>query len=87
MKYTAGRRDRGDIEVVFEPEADGNGITVELTTSVERLYGENIRREITATLEKLGVENCTISAFDDGALPYVIQARVEAAVRMSQKKS
>ncbi len=85
MAYVAGRRDRGDIEVTFEPLPPGSGIELELETSVERLYGEKVRREIMETLKALGVTDCRIKAVDDGALPYVIQARVEAAVRLAKE--
>ncbi len=85
--YKAGRQDRGDIEITFTPLPPGSGIDIELKTSVERLYGEKLRSEIMESLKALGVKDCRISAVDDGALPYVVQARVEAAVRLAKEEA
>ena len=85
MSFSAGRADRGDIKITFEPLRKGSGVQIELVTSVERLYGASVRAEIANALSSLDVSDCKIAAIDDGALPYVIQARVEAAVRLAQE--
>ncbi len=84
MKYTAGKSQRGDIEITYEP-SQGEKIEVELTTSVGRLYGEKIRTEILNTAKSLGISSGKFLAVDDGALPYVIRARVEAAIRAAKE--
>jgi citrate lyase subunit beta/citryl-CoA lyase len=45
------------------------------------MYGESIRRTVTEGLEALGVTNATVEVEDAGAVPFVIQARLEAAVK------
>ena len=84
MQYIAGRKDRGDIEICYEPKPTKHGLKIQLTTSVERLYGNAIKKEIARAFRELGVKSGKVVAIDDGALPYVIQARVEAAVRLSR---
>ena len=44
-------------------------------------YGESIRRQAEEVLEALGVRHAVVDIRDEGALPFVISARIEAAVR------
>ena len=86
MPFSAGRKDRGDIEISFSPLKKGSGLEINVQTSVARLYGERVRKEIVDTLASLDIADGKIDATDDGALPYVIQARVEAAVRLAKEE-
>ena len=79
----AGRRGpdvRSDCWIALEPATTG-GITVDLNSRVESLYGDSIHRLAADILTALGVEHARIEIDDTGALPFVIQARIEAAVR------
>ena len=76
----AGADVRSDLHVVFE-ERVGGGIEVELRSRVEPYYGENIRAQVSAALSTLDVTDALVSIVDEGALPFVIDARMEAAVR------
>jgi len=77
----AGRQEKkGDIFIRLEKRESG-GVEIELTSSVEAMFGGAIRDAISTTLEKLGVDNVKVTAEDRGALDYVISARVEAAAR------
>lgn len=60
--------------------ADG-AATIVVDSRVEALYGASIRSLARATLAALGVSDLSLTLEDSGALPYVIEARVEAAVR------
>ena len=86
MPYTAGRKNRGDIEVTFEPQKKGSGLEINIETSIGQLYGEHIKNEISEALSSLNVVDGKVNVVDDGALPYVLQARVEAAVRMAKEE-
>ena len=44
-------------------------------------YGEHIRQQATDVLHALRIEHATLTVVDEGALPFVIAARLEAAVR------
>jgi citrate lyase subunit beta/citryl-CoA lyase len=75
---------KSDIFLTLRKTASG-GLNVQLKSSVQYLFGDQIRGAIERTLDGLGVKNAEIVAEDLGALEYVIEARVEAAVRRLQK--
>lgn len=76
---SAGRQDKADIEITIAP-SKGDSISVDLTSSVERLFGNHIRTFISQYLKDLGVPGCTVTARDDGALDFIIKSRLEAAL-------
>lgn len=71
---------RSDLHVRIEPRERG-GIAVELESRVKPYYGDSIRRQAEEVLEALGVRHAAVQIHDEGALPFVIAARIEAAVR------
>lgn len=75
----AGRQDKADLELTIAPATDGT-ISVDLTSSVERLFGNRIRSYCSRYLNDCGVTSCSITAIDDGALDFVIKSRLEAAM-------
>lgn len=70
---------RSDLHVRFE--ARDGGIDIQLNSRVALYYGENIRKQAEEVLTALGVRNGKLIITDEGALPFVIGARIEAAVR------
>jgi citrate lyase subunit beta/citryl-CoA lyase len=76
----AGDDVRSDLHVSFEERSSG-GIEIGLRSRVELYYGEVIRQQVRDVLRALGVEHASIEIVDEGALPFVIAARIEAAVR------
>ncbi|MDX1389024.1 MAG: citrate lyase subunit gamma, partial [Acidobacteriota bacterium] len=76
----AGDDVRSDLHVEVDL-ADSGGIDLELDSRVEPYYGEAIRAQVLAVLERLEVGNARVRIADQGALPFVIEARTEAAVR------
>jgi len=75
-----GQDVRSDLHVAFEPRSAG-GIEIELESRVAPYYGQAIRAQARDVLETVGVAHARLSVHDEGALPFVIAARVEAAVR------
>ena len=73
---------RSDLHVAIEPR-DSGGIDLGLESRVAPYYGDAIRTQARQVLESLGVKNAKVSIHDEGALPYVIAARIETAVRRS----
>lgn len=71
---------RSDCRVVFVPRSTG-GIDVELQSKVAAYYGDSILTQARQVLADLGVEHARLLIEDQGALPFVISARIEAAVR------
>lgn len=75
---TAGTMESGDIMIQIAP-TDRPGLNVELQSSVEYQFGDQIRQVITETLISLGVTQADVHATDKGALDCTIRARVTAA--------
>ena len=79
----AGTLESGDIMVQIAP---GDGLQVELQSSVAAQFGRQIKALITETLTGLGIDNAYVKATDKGALDCTIRARVTAtAVRATGK--
>ena len=80
---SAGRKDssiRSDCYVELTITERG-GISIDLSSKVEALYGDSIRALIKDVLSSMNVEHAAVSIEDRGAVPFVIAARVEAAAR------
>ena len=77
----AGRRGadvRSDCWVSVEASS-GEGIELEVASKVGALFGGSIRAVVRDTLEPLGARGIRVRVEDQGALPWVMEARVEAA--------
>ena len=74
---SAGTLESSDCLVTVEP---GNGISLELSSSVMNQYGRQIKSTVLDTLQRLGVENAAVTVVDKGALDCTLKARVECAV-------
>ena len=72
----AGTLESGDILIQIAP---GDGLQVELQSSVAAQFGRQIKALITETLTGLGIDNAYVKATDKGALDCTIRARVTAA--------
>ena len=57
-----------------------------MLSKVKALYEESIRALIKDVLEKSEIDNAEISIEDSGSLPFVIMARLEAAIRQFSNK-
>ncbi|MFZ0314623.1 MAG: citrate lyase ACP, partial [Candidatus Korobacteraceae bacterium] len=66
---------RSDLRVSFEERGRG-GIDIDLRSRVDLYYGERIRQQVRDILQALGVEHAHVTIADEGALPFVIAARV-----------
>ena len=80
---TAGRTGedvRSDLYVTVTLSGAG-GAEVAIRSKVQALYGRSIRQTVEKVLEDFGVENVRVEVEDQGALPYVVAARVETALR------
>jgi citrate lyase subunit beta/citryl-CoA lyase len=75
-----GSQIRSDVHVRVEPRERG-GITIEIESRVQLYYGDSIRRQTEQLLDALGVKHAGVTIHDEGALPFVIAARFEAAAR------
>jgi citrate lyase subunit beta / citryl-CoA lyase len=77
---TAGRDAKEDlvVDLVRTPKA---GVCVTVSSSVDTLYGPQIRELVQRTVASLRLQDVSVSVRDRGALDWVITARIEAAAR------
>ena len=59
----------------------GGSNTIVLKSKVESMYGDSIRKDALGILDYFGVKGAEITIEDSGALPFVLAARIEAAVK------
>jgi len=74
-----GKDVRSDLHVAVDSRSAG-GIEIQLESRVAPYYGKAIHDQAKEVLGALGVEHARVSIHDQGALPFVIAARIEAAV-------
>jgi citrate lyase subunit beta / citryl-CoA lyase len=75
-----GKDVRSDLHVAFESR-DSGGVEVSLESRVAAYYGSAILDQARQVLEELDIKNARVTIHDEGALPFVIAARIESAVR------
>jgi citrate lyase subunit beta/citryl-CoA lyase len=78
-----GDRIRSDCQVKLQIRSQG-GIEVKLHSKVDRMFGNQIRQQVSEVMESLGLKDALVEIEDSGALPFVIGARIEAAVKKLQ---
>lgn len=83
----AGTLESSDVFVqIFQ--AQKGGIKIELESSVEEIYGDDIKKLIKKVVKKMGVKDILLKVQDKGAFDFVIEARVQAAIlRACEKKN
>lgn len=82
-KISAGKRGdniRSDCYFELEVKSSG-GITLDIISKVQSMYGESINELILDMCKFFGLKNVKIHCEDYGALPFVIAARFELAVK------
>ncbi|KPJ57806.1 MAG: hypothetical protein AMS16_00770, partial [Planctomycetes bacterium DG_58] len=70
-----GSENKGDCRVTVKP---ADALQVEVVTKSRDLFEPGIRKVVSEVVSQLGVEKVTVGVEDQGALDYVILARVEA---------
>jgi len=70
---------RSDCHVTVSLTASG-GIRIGLKSKVDALYGNAIRAQIIGMMEEFGIRNSEVTVTDQGAVPFVIAARLETAL-------
>ncbi len=76
----AGTMESSDAMVRVEPAAPGEGVRIELESSVMEQYGDSIVQSVRELMKNLEIEDALIVINDKGALDCTLRARVEAAV-------
>ncbi len=79
----AGRNDqatKSDLFVRVECREEG-GLSLAIESNVAAYYGKSLERLAKRVLRTFAVEHAKVEIDDRGALPFVVQARLEAAIR------
>jgi len=76
----AGPRVRSDCELRLELKSSG-GIEINLASRVKSMYGNSIINDLKQGLAFFSIEHAFLELNDSGALPFVLMARLEAAVK------
>lgn len=76
----SGKDVRSDLRVEIEVR-DGGGVEITLESRVAPYYGGSILAQARQALDALAVKHARVAIHDEGALPFVISARIETAVR------
>lgn len=75
----AGTMESSDAMISIEPNG-GQGIAVEIESSVKEIFGQAIETSIRDVLRKFDVRNGRVLVRDRGALDFTIRARMACAV-------
>jgi citrate lyase subunit beta/citryl-CoA lyase len=75
-----GDKVRSDCWIRIKLTGSG-GVKLDLKSKVDVLYGQSIKQLVDDMLAFFEIKNAEIRLEDSGALPYVIMARIETAVR------
>ncbi|MDP4281950.1 MAG: aldolase/citrate lyase family protein [Bacteroidota bacterium] len=77
-----GKSVRSDCFVTLELKESGSNEFI-LESKVGVLYGNSIHKLVVEMLEFYGIRNAFLKIEDSGALPFVLMARIEAAIKKS----
>ncbi len=75
-----GKDVRSDLHVAIEPR-DSGGLDISLESRVAPYYGDAIVSQARQVFAQLEVRHARVIIHDEGALPFVISARIEAAAK------
>ena len=76
-----GDKIRSDCWVSLKVGDGIKGINFKLESKVKVLYGDSIMELVFSMMEFFGIKDIEIEMIDTGALPFVIMARIEAALK------
>ncbi|MCK5520067.1 MAG: citrate lyase ACP [Candidatus Marinimicrobia bacterium] len=75
-----GNETGSDCRIKAELKKSG-GRAIHLNSKVEALYGKQILRKVNEQLDFYGIEHVSLDIHDEGALEFVMAARLEAAMK------
>jgi len=76
-----GKKGTGSDCCVHLEIKESGGIKIELKSKVESMYGKAIRDTVKKMMKFFGIKNALLNVEDSGSLPFVLTARIEAAVK------
>jgi len=82
----AGTFESSDIMILIEPVEEQTGRKIELFSTVQLQFGNDINKIINLVLDEFEISDIHLIAKDKGALDPTIKARVEVAVKRALKQ-
>ncbi|MCL4484383.1 MAG: citrate lyase acyl carrier protein [Bacteroidetes bacterium] len=79
----AGTFESSDVIVLIEPQPDGEGRKIEISSSVMLQFGDSFRQIVDDMLDQYDLTDIHLIAKDKGALEPTIKARLETAIKRS----
>lgn len=79
--FTSGEHGEAVRSDCFVSITKGKGEVIKLKSKVDSLFGDSIRELCLAVLHHFNVRDVVVEIDDSGALPFVIAARLEAAIQ------
>ena len=79
-----GDKIRSDLRITYAPSK--KTLTIDIKSKVAALYGASIQEQVKVVCKMLGVSTGHLEIDDFGAVPFVISARIEAAIKMALPK-
>jgi citrate lyase subunit gamma (acyl carrier protein) len=76
----AGLDERGDVLVCLSPADKNSGVHIDMDSTLMSLFGDQIRASAVEVIEGYGLKDLKLTIHDQGALDYVIRARIQTAV-------
>ena len=80
----SGTLESSDVMITVEPGTEG--IQIDLDSTVDMYYHDQIMKVINEVLETEGIDSVQIRAVDHGALDCTIKARLKTALVRSSKE-
>lgn len=65
-------------------DLDIKGIHVTINSKFKELFGTHMKQAVMSVLEEEGIQDIHITVEDDGALDFVIRARLKTAIRRAK---
>lgn len=84
MQGMAGKKHKQDCWVQVEILNEG-GVEIRLFSTVEKLFGKQIRQSIQGVASEMGVDHARIEMIDDGCYDFAIRARVKSAINRARR--
>ena len=81
----AGTLESSDLQIMIDKNPNG-GVELNVQSSVEFQYGDQIRKVVLETLTGLGIQDAKVSVVDKGALDCTIKARTIAVVHRASDR-
>lgn len=82
----AGTMESGDVMVTIRPN-QGQGIQIDLQSTVEKQFGKQIRKVVEETVKGFEICDAKVTVVDKGALDCTIRARVSAVVHRASENA